>query len=529
MKKTTKRALIAAALLVFGGYAAGFLSYKFQIPPYGAGAALKTLFGGDESAEAFDTRTLEALDRPSPPAPDGAPPNIVFIVLDTARADRMSYTGYHRDTTPHIDRLARDGVIYANAHSVAPWTLPSHMSMFTGLPPGQHGATWKAFNEPEDMTMEQVLSRKFSLDDPTRLLTVQLNDLGYRTAGFSSNIWVSTRTGFDIGFDAFHQMSRERAVLEEGYEELPREIRTAWSVDQGDAGLELIKLNQHVLENGGDLEQPFFLFFNFIDPHYRYHPPPAWRFAFTTSRELQGKMIGEIAMVAGDRPFELSELSPYYDAEMSYLDFIIGRLMTWLRKKDLYDNTLIVITSDHGEHLGENGLFSHQLSVEEELLHIPLVVKYPGNEQAGRVVDNPLVSNIDVYETILAAARQGQERRHSTIARDLRDMDSFDRNYLISEYYYSTPYLRQHQKAVPEFPVEENRIVRRVVFDADGRHVFIEPEPEVEAAVANPARERAAQVLADYLLTVKTGALQSTEEEIDEETLERLRALGYVD
>ena len=524
MKARLKFAVVQVIALVFVGYAVGFLSYK---SPYGALSAVKGWFDRDTGHDSgFDSEILATLDRPSGPAPEGAPPNIILIVLDTTRADHMSYTGYHRDTSPHIDRMARDGVVYSNAHSVAPWTLPSHMSMFTGLPPGQHGATWQAFNEPEEMTMEEVLARKFTLDDTSRMLTVQLNDLGYSTAGFSTNMWVSGRTGFTVGFDAFHDVRRESRGLKEVYEGLPGEIRTSWSVDQGDSGLVLISFKQHVLENGGDLDQPFFLFFNLIDPHYPYHPPDAWRYAFATDRGLEKQKIDETALIAGDRPFDVSLLTPFYDAEVSYLDFMVGRLLNWLRKKGYYDDTLIVITSDHGEHLGEKGLFSHQLSMEEELLHVPLIIKYPGNEQAGSIVDHPLVSNIDVYETILAAARQGGDRKHRTISRDLRDMDSFDRIYLISEYYYSTPYLRQHQKLVPSFPVDENRIIRRVVFDSTGRHAFVEPGDL--AADGDSARARAAQALSDYLLTVRSDVLLATDEPIDEETLERLRAFGYV-
>jgi len=124
--------------------------------------------------------------------------NIILIVIDTARADRFSSYGYHLKTTPNIDRFAQDAVLFSNAHSVAPWTLPAHMSMFTGLLPGQHGATWKLLNkswEPADYL--------FRPGDQERILTNRLNKAGYVTWGFSSNPWVGARQGFSLGFDLF--------------------------------------------------------------------------------------------------------------------------------------------------------------------------------------------------------------------------------------------------------------------------------------------------------------------------------------
>jgi arylsulfatase A-like enzyme len=488
--------------------------------------------GGDGPSVSEAT---DILDRPHRHVAD-ALPNVILIVLDTARADRASYHGYGRATTPHIDRFALDGVIYQNAHSVAPWTLPSHMSMFTGLLPGQHGATWRAFGDPDDMSMKEILNRSFSLEDPSRLLPERMRRLGYSTVGFTSNAWISRRTGFDTGFDSFYEMWNERKGLRTGYGSLPPEIRTSPELDRGDAGLVLLKFKQHVVDCGGELREPFFLFFNFIDPHYPYSPPGLFRYAFSGDRRLGEAIAGfefdEMAMVAGDRPVDVASFNPFYDAEISYVDFIVGRLLSWLREKAYYEESLIVITSDHGEHLGEQGFFSHQLSVEEELLRIPLVIKFPGSDQRGLIVENPLVSILDIYETILNAVAPDRERKRATLSRDLGDMESFDRSYLIAEYYYSTPYLRQHHEKRSSFPLDEHRVTRRVVYDRDGRYVFVErregESPTVDAS-DEPGRQRAAEVLSGYLKTLDSGLFQGSDEALDEETLERLRSLGYVD
>jgi arylsulfatase A-like enzyme len=422
---------------------------------------------------------LIALGVFSPARADSVPPNVVFIVLDTARGDRVSFNGYDRVTTPNLERLARDSVTYTRAHSVAPWTLPSHMSMFTGLLPSEHGATWRAFSEPDDMQLKDILSRSFSLSDPAQLLTVQLKQLGYRTAAFSSNAWVAARTGFGEGFDDFYEMWQQDDDYREvfkwtppGLRErdfVPDEYNTLSEMDTGDAGLVLRELKQHQQEQDR-ARAPFFMFFNFIDPHYPYSPPMSWRYLYGDDRGLGERIahfeFNELAMQSGDQSVDVTRFSPFYDAEINYVDTAVGRLLEQMRAQGEYDDALIIVTSDHGEHLGEGGRFSHQFSMEEELLHVPLLVKYPGNVRRGTEVDNPLVSTLDVYETILAAAEPGRRVRPATTrSRNLADPDNFSRTHLIAEYDYSLPYLRVNQAINPEFSVAEHSVVRRVVYD----------------------------------------------------------------
>jgi len=474
------------------------------------------------------------------------PPNIVFIVLDTARADRMSYNGYQRLTTPNIDDFARDGVIYRNAHSVAPWTLPSHMSMFTGLLPGQHGATWRALATPEHMTLSDLLNKSFALADPSQLLPVRLRKLGYSTVGFSSNAWVSRHTGFGEGFDAFHEIWKASKFLRKVYnwmppraraliERLPGNIRAASEADSGDGGLVLLKLKEYIATHG-PLHAPFFLFFNFIDPHFPYSPPLSWRYAFsddvTLGEGLALFRFDEMALQAGARPVDVSRFNPFYDAEVNYLDFVIGRLLTWLREHGYYDKALIVITSDHGEHIGEGGHFSHQFSMEEELLHIPLVIKYPSNAGRGQVVDNPLVSNLDIHKTILCAAGACPEAGSAASPQDLANMGEFSRSYLVAEYFYSHPYLRLNKKCYPEFSIDDNRVTRRVVYDDVHRYEFtqrdgVQPAAAFAAGVDDPGRRRAAAFLESYVSGLGNGMLRQGEEPLDEASRERLRSLGY--
>ena len=516
------------------------------MPPLRCAAAVLAWLVLAASCDRASADAGAKLDRAAGSLPSGrAAPNVVLIVLDTARADRMSYNGYERVTTPHIDGLARDGVVFRNAHSVAPWTLPSHMSMFTGLLPSQHGATWAAFGTPEDASLGDVLERSLTPAQPSRLLPQRLRGLGYTSIGFTSNAWVSRRTGFASGFDAFYEIWKQSPALARSYRWLPPRLRSLrWlplpvrmlsDADAGDAGGVVRLLREHVREHGLPPE-PFFLFFNFIDPHFPYAPPAPWRYAFSDDVDLGESLAGfefsEIALVAGERPVDVARFVPFYDAEISYVDFAVGRVLTWLREHGFYDDALVIVTSDHGEHLGEGGRFSHQFSIAEELLQVPLVVKFPGSVGSGRVVEDPLVSNLDVYATILAAAG-ANPGVPVTPSRDLRDPDALDRSHLIAEYAYAIPFLRAHQKQYPAFSLEENRVIRRVVYDREGRHVFVqrdagEAQPPGDEG-SRPGRERAAAVLREYVEGLGGGGAQVTDEPLDAKSRQLLRSLGYAD
>ncbi|MGH8547110.1 MAG: sulfatase [Methylococcales bacterium] len=476
-------------------------------------------------------------------------PNIILIVLDTLRADRLSLSGYPRRTTPNIEAFARDSVVYSKAHSVAPWTLPSHMSMFTGWMPSRHGADWNAYGHPEDMDLEQIVSGSFKLSEPSRLLAVKLKKNGYKSAAFSSNAWVSVRTGMEEGFDEFREMWKVDTSHRKYFEWAPPGLRKrSWfpegyrgisEFDFGDAGLVIREFKDFLSKHDNIQEAPWFLFFNFIDPHYPYSPPASWRYRYSDDVELGERIatfeFSEFAMDAGQRPVDVRRFNPFYDGEISYVDDAIGRLLEILIARGLYQDTLIILTSDHGEHLGEKGHFSHQFSVEEELLWVPLVIKFPGNQGSGTVIDNPLVSTLDLYQTALSAAGlESRDGSSDTASKDLSDMQNFHRRYLLAEYSYSLPYLKASHKAYSGFDIAANRVTRRVVYDGRERHVFIDSDLPLNPATSvvaehSKARQAAEDFLQSFLQQLPVENSEHSEEEIDEKNLERLRSLGYVE
>lgn len=274
--------------------------------------------------------------------PVGAGP-IVLISIDTLRADRLPAYGYRAIATPQIDRLAADAVLFENAWSHSPQTLPSHTSILSGLLPFEHGVR------------DNI---GFTVTDHVRFLQDALHDAGYATAGFVSAYVLRHQTGFGRGFDLFDdELPPASPELPLGQVQRPGEQTVAAAVRWIDR----------------QTAAKFFLFVHIYEPHRPYAPPS--RFA---------------------------AVSPY-DGEVEYSDEIVGRLLDHLRDKRLYDPATIVLLSDHGEGLGAHGEDEHGIFLYRETTHVPLLVKLPGARRGGRRVA-AAVQHIDVAPTILQLA-----------------------------------------------------------------------------------------------------------------------------
>lgn len=323
-----------------------------------------------------------------------AQPNVLLIVLDAVRKDHLSCYGHERETTPHLDRFAAEATRYEQAIATAPWTPPSHASMFTGQYPSGHG----------------VFSGRprLATDGPT--LAELLSSAGYKTLGFSNSHHTSTENDFDRGFEYYHDIL-----------ELPRFMGRMWEPsldfaayalrwyfhDDDDSYYQLRKLRRKIRSG----TKPFFGFINLNTAHSKYDPPDRYsKFvdAFDRWDEVDEEKV-EWLCTNGGYEFMLDALpvnraewelvKRRYDGEIKYMDSLLGSFFEFLRSRDLYDDTLIVVTADHGEHFGEHGLAYHQFSLYDELLNVPLLVKTPG-QRSGRV-DTELRSLVDLAPTML--------------------------------------------------------------------------------------------------------------------------------
>jgi arylsulfatase A-like enzyme len=323
---------------------------------------------------------------PSAPAAPGAP-NVVLFMLDTLRADHLSCYGYREIATPHIDSLAQDGIRFGNAFSQASWTRPSVATILTGLYPSSHGAVHKA----------DIL--------PNRVDTVAevLRAGGYRTVGFPNNANVSQAFNFQQGFEEFHYLAPsfffgadEPAAQLTMYNilRLVRERFLARTVDVHNYYQPAETVSAEVrgwLARRGAETRPFFLFVHYMDAHdpYMVHP-------------FNGEGYARVANP--NPPAAMAEkFHRLYDGEVAYLDQHLGTVLDDLRARGLYDQTLIVLTADHGEEFHEHGGWWHGTTLYDEQIHVPLLVKPPRGGATGRVVEE-LATSLDIAPTIFAAA-----------------------------------------------------------------------------------------------------------------------------
>ena len=344
------------------------------------------------------------------PAAPPSSPNVLVIVLDTLRADHLSSYGYARKTSPEMDRIASQGVLFENAIAPCSWSLPSHASLLTGRPPSQHGMQnvqpmpWLGWNK-------NSLGGYPTLGDA-------LQHRGYRTAAFSANrIYFTSNVGLGRGFIHFEDYfdsvgdsfvrtlyGREFARLYLNRSEKSKMTRAlrylkldSWldkdSEGSGDFGgaygvrKRASLVNQEVLQwIDHDRQHPFFLFLNYLDVHYSYggprgYPKPDW-----------------------DRGTTIDE----YDAGLKYVDDYIGRLLRDLEQRGLAENTIVVITSDHGESLGAHGLSYHGAALYRELIQVPLIISFPAQIPSGHRVKTP-VSNTAIAATIMDLLGTGDQ------------------------------------------------------------------------------------------------------------------------
>ncbi len=335
------------------------------------------------------------LIRQLPAAAPGAP-NVLLLVIDTQRGDHLSPYGYDRPTSPRLARLAEEGTLFTWAFSPAPTTLPSHSSMMTGRRVMDHRA---------GMGGTRFLGVKY----PT--VAEELRKKGYATGGFVGNIyWTGRHTGLNRGFIHYDDFfgtpldGLSRTVLGRAftYEILPK----FGMVDiPGRKDAELV--NQELLDWLPGKDQPFFAFVNYFDVHAPYFPPA--EFAGKVSPLVTTRRPSKIEIGAWNEHGRLpddSTLSAWrdrYDESIMYLDHQIGVLLDSLDARGVLENTLVIVTADHGEGFGEHGMVHHGGSLYTDQVRVPLILRQPGKVPSGARLDTP-VDLRSLPSTIMEAA-----------------------------------------------------------------------------------------------------------------------------
>lgn len=327
-------------------------------------------------------------------------PNILILLLDTARAQSFSSYGYPQPTTPAFEALAAESVVYEQAIAPACWSLPSQVSLLTGLFPSTHGA--------------HELHRTYTHAYP--MLPEVLRDAGYHTFGISPNSWMSDEFGVTHGFECYSRLWQYRpqapAPTGPGWGAwLDRRLNRWYGRYLFPRRNRATHVNRHLQTLLTDMPEPFFGYVIYWDMHLPYaaSPPQLARWlppgvtlaqAAAVNRDPWRFITGDLTMT--DEAFTI--LRACYHAALASLDEALGALLAWMRRRDLLERTLLIVTSDHGENIGDHGLMSHAYSLHDTLLHVPLLVRYPPLFPPGQRVSQQ-VQLTDLFPTLLDAVQ----------------------------------------------------------------------------------------------------------------------------
>ena len=334
---------------------------------------------GEKSGESFANQTnRQVANVMSEFAHEGEDVNIVLISIDSLRADHLSTYGYSRKTSPNIDQLADEGVVFSDAYSVTSWTLPAHLSMLTSLYPLSHG----------------VFTDRARLDENRRILPEVLKEEGYATAAFVSAPYLNSRFGFKQGFDVYDDLLSSEAASR----------KAAGQVGDALGMVTSPKLTQAIDDwLQGHYQEKFFLFLHYFDVHFDYVPPAPYDTMFDPdyTGTIDGRgFLSNPAIKPDMEPRDLHHILALYDGEIAFTDEYIGKFLSSLKKLGVYDKTLIVLTSDHGDEFFEHGRKGHRATLYDEVLRVPFIIKFPGLWKGGEK-SNDVVSIVDIMPTVL--------------------------------------------------------------------------------------------------------------------------------
>ena len=313
---------------------------------------------------------------------------VVLVSMDTTRADHLTPYGYDRDTSPTLDRLAREGTVFTQARSSTSWTLPSHMSLFTGLPAAVH----------------DVVIDFQRLDSGRRTMGQVFHDAGFHTVGLFTAPYVHPRFGFGAGMDFYESMTANPMAYDLTPAQMNREmgLREAFSHQEVTSPRVADRARWFLTNRSAPRN---FLFLHLFDPHYDYKAPPkiVQRFAdpaYAGPIQPDG-IMGQLDLIhEGMAPTDLAHLVDLYDAEINFTDRSLASVIATIEAEGLVGRTIVVVVADHGEEFLEHGRFGHRMGLGEEVLRVPLIVWGPGIIPEGRTIDDE-VALYDVLPTLM--------------------------------------------------------------------------------------------------------------------------------
>jgi len=431
-------------------------------------------------------------------SPSAVRPNFILIVVDALRADRLHFAGYDGMPSPNFDELQRQGAWFPRAYETAPWTIPSMASLFVSRLPSQHRVVrWGSKLPPDQTTLVEILQ-----------------EAGYGTGGWTANRLMSVYRGFAQGFDEY------KLVLHPKLRPKTRpgtEFAVAPASEVTRAALRWLGRR-----SASDHHEPFFAYLHYLEPHTPYLcPDESGEKCRMAEADLTTRLLKRRWEFDGR---EQDLIRSLYDVNVARMDAALGDLMRELDTGGFLEDTWVILTADHGEHLGEGGAYVHGTTLKQPVVHIPLLVSPPSRE--GSVVDVP-VSLADVAPTILDLA--GLEIPDAFTGRSLRPA-------LEGRSLRSRPVVAE---LLQRGPKPDPEILHRVTV-IDGTHALLlardgtlerfdlSEDPEQESPLGASMDEFGELLSASGMDPVESQDLSPGSAEIAPEMLEDLKALGYI-
>ncbi|PXF56991.1 MAG: hypothetical protein C4B58_11350 [Deltaproteobacteria bacterium] len=394
-------------------------------------------------------------------------PNVLIITMDTTRADHLGCYGYDKIQTPHIDAAAKEGVLFEEAFSVQPVTLPSHCSIFTGKYPFSHGVRDNNIYRlaEENLTLAEILKER-----------------DYVTAAFISSYILDRQFGLTQGFHFYN----DRFLKPKQKGRLPIDRRAAEVSILACKWLDTFKEKKD--------ERPFFLWLHYYDPHADYDPPSPYKEAYPNP----------------------------YDGEIAYMDDWIGYVFDDLKLKDLWDNTIVVLVADHGESLGEYGEQTHGIFIYRPTTNVPLIIKYPEKLPQG-VRSKERVSTIDIMPTVLDLLGIKAEEKFDgqSLISLIKDKRGINERAVYSEAFIPKGFNWSELKGI--------RKGKWCFIEAPRPELYqIEPgEKELESLIGKYPQQAEEIKSLLYAMLTETQQAKTEQVAVNEEMIERLKGLGY--
>lgn len=474
----------------------------------------------------------------------GTHPNILWIIWDTVRSDHLGIYGYEKPTTPFLDGWAQGGLVFDNCVSIANCTVPSHVSMFTGLMPSEHR---------RDNTNNYIV-------DEFSTLPELLSERGYQTYLFSANPHVSRARNMSQGFDvtehpwddkymkAAYRIMRKKIPLKDKTSNLSESFHSGHMSRWGTKICgELANVGVQQWLSSCDRKRPFFVFINYMEAHAPLFPEESYRRRVMSMDQVnESYRIDRSWIPFWSYTFRLAEYSEKeieitrltYDAAVAELDDLLGKLLTSLEVGGYLNDTVVIVTSDHGEHLGEHHIFDHQFSVYEPLIRIPLIIHFKELFPPGR--ESRPVMNLDLFPTILQLAGIELPEDLSTKAVSLLNPES-DRIRMVECPAYPTHWFDAVRKYYPHFDPTPWQRTLRAIYKGEHKYIWASDEQselynlKVDPGESENLIHMQADLAADldsihneWIAGFKvSGSIAESGKAISKEELDMLEALGY--